>query len=1049
MNKKLLKLLAITACSLTFATTLSVGVTSLDNLQTATAHEITFDGADALVETCAQGSTISIPMGSIEGVKATSFVIISPSGYGYNTETFTVSEAGKYTVRWYATVGGKEVFAEKTFMATKSAFSGEGEYSCEYMEDLDVAQFANYDAGTFKKENVTTEGDGIKVTVGQDAKFTYNSVIDLRDFSTEPFIEIFPYQQLGNVWTAPSGSYCEFKDDAKNYLVTLTDCYDSSKYVTIDLEYLPVWTYAHRANAYYMSYRAGAAGQTMHGLNKSTKGKIKIDNEAYVASFAPSRGADGSNVSQLGMKLYYDTATQRVYMDFAEFICSKNDGVWCKRVLIADLANKDIYPDNAFEGFTTGEIYLSLSAKNLLDNEAHMDITSIGGKTGQAMLGIAQDTEPPLIKTNEKLEQMKTIALGEEISIPNALVLDPNNALGLNAKVAVYYDYDPNSATNALVGIVNGKFTPKKAGTYTIVYTAEDSNQNFNQVTVDLICQEIAGGNAVNLTIPAVEVEAGDYADLPECTVSGLYTDASILKIYYTDVNGKQKLYTDSQIFLDRLGDFEFTYVYETPFKTYTVTAIITALETERVVMGDPALPEYFIQNAKYTLDTVLAYQYTAVPTDPVESTMYMKADDGEYVEVDPKEVTIPVASTVQFKYVYGAGVVETAPIKVLNVGFGAALSTVEYFYDEDNAFTKTAAKDGLQFVTNGPSVEGTLEYINVLALSSFDIEFTFPSKDKAGTTYVEPTSVTFTFVDYYDRNNVATFKMRPAKAGLYVDVNGVQRVGQIVGRKFLDLKTYFNYKDGFIKFEGTEYDLGDVIKSDRILFSIAVEGSTKGASCMNLSLLCDNVLTSAKFDSTTPKLNITKTNMGYHSYGSVITLSQATASDLIAPYLEAGLKVTMRMPDGTFAKSVDGVTLDGTNPANRDYQVKLDQVGFYSVLYTYTDQNGGFESFSYSPIVKDEQGPTIVVDGKVKDEVVSAKWGASVTVATYSVSDDISLAENVKSYINVIYPSGIMRRVENGGTFYAEEKGQYTIAYYALDEIGNMSLFTYYVVVS
>jgi hypothetical protein len=80
---------------------------------------------------------------------------------------------------------------------------------------------------------------------------------------------------------------------------------------------------------------------------------------------------------------------------------------------------------------------------------------------------------------------------------------------------------------------------------------------------------------------------------------------------------------------------------------------------------------------------------------------------------------------------------------------------------------------------------------------------------------------------------------------------------------------------------------------------------------------------------------------------------------------------------------------------------------------------------------------------------VVTAKWGASVTVASYSVSDDISEAANVKSYVDVIYPSAIMRSVPNGGSFYAEEKGLYRIVYYAIDEVGNMSWFTYYIQVS
>ena len=1018
----------------------------MDHLQTANAYEITLDNADALASKYAFGSTLTIPAGTIDGVKATKYIVIAPSGNGYNSETITLSEAGRYTIKWYAQVGGKEVSAEKTFLVEKGVYSAEGKVTCEYMEDLEHAQFANYENGTFTKEDVTFEGDGIKVTVGDESKFTYNNVIDLRNFSKDHFIEIFPYQQLWNVWTAPSGSYCEFKDDATNYLITLTDCYDPSNYVTIDLEYTENWHYAHRANAFYMNYRAGASGQVAHGLSKDDKGSLFIDGSKYSVSFAPMKGMSGTNTSQLGMKLYYDTETQRVYVSFADFICSKNDGVWNKRVLLADLANEDIYPDNAFKGFTTGEVYLSLSAKNIVDSTAKMDITSLGGLSGQAMLEMTQDREAPIIKTDEKLDAMKTIVVNEEISIPNALSFDPNNVSDLNAKVAVYYNYDPNSATNALVGIVNGKFTPKKTGAYTIVYTSEDSNGNSSKTLVELNCIEAAEGKAVTLnSATSTEHEAGAYVDIPECAISGVYTDDSYLKVYFVE-NGEEKLYTDSQIFLDKLGKFEFKYVYETPFATYTTMAEITSIPTDKVVMGAPALPEYFIKGASYTLDTVFAQEYTAVPTPPKAATMVMKADSGEYKQIDPACVTIDAENSVQFKYEYGTGVVESEVIKVLEVGFNGTLQMENYFHDEQDLFTKTAAKTYLQYVTKGSPEKATLNYINPLSLATFDIEFLFPSADKAGETYVSPASMTFTFTDYYDRNNVATFTLRPAKAGLFIDVNGVERVGQIGQRKFLDVKTYFSYSNGAINFEGAAYDLGTKFTNDKFLLSITLNGVEDGEACMQLSLLSDNTLKASKSDNANPKIYVAETNMGYHTLGKVITIGKAIASDIVAPYVESGLKVKVTTPSGAFAKSLDGIVLDGTNPVDRDYQITLDQIGFYSVIYTYTDQNGDFESFSYSPIIKDMQGPTIVVDGKVKDEVVSAKWGASVTVATYSVSDNMSAIENIDSCIQVIYPSAIMRKVPNGGSFYAEEKGRYTVVYYAYDEVGNAAMFTYHV---
>ena len=135
-KRSLLKLLAITACSLTFATTLSVGIANSLVPQAANAYEITLDSADALEESYLQGTTLTIPTGTIDGAKATRYVVIAPSGNGYNSNTITLTEAGKYTIKWYATVGGKEVFAEKTFKVAQTAVTLENKAEYKYMENL-------------------------------------------------------------------------------------------------------------------------------------------------------------------------------------------------------------------------------------------------------------------------------------------------------------------------------------------------------------------------------------------------------------------------------------------------------------------------------------------------------------------------------------------------------------------------------------------------------------------------------------------------------------------------------------------------------------------------------------------------------------------------------------------------------------------------------------------------------------------------------------------------------------------------------------------------
>ena len=78
-----------------------------------------------------------------------------------------------------------------------------------------------------------------------------------------------------------------------------------------------------------------------------------------------------------------------------------------------------------------------------------------------------------------------------------------------------------------------------------------------------------------------------------------------------------------------------------------------------------------------------------------------------------------------------------------------------------------------------------------------------------------------------------------------------------------------------------------------------------------------------------------------------------------------------------------------------------------------------------------------------------TAKWGDTVAVASFTATDDISDAKHVKAWVCVYYPSGIVRDLNQGGSFYAEEKGTYTVLYYACDEMGNFSTFAYVVKVS
>ena len=83
----------------------------------AKAYEINLENELEIKSEYSYGSSLTIPMGSIEGVRASSYIVVSPSGKVYNTASIDLMELGQYTIIWYAELNGNKVSAEKSFSA--------------------------------------------------------------------------------------------------------------------------------------------------------------------------------------------------------------------------------------------------------------------------------------------------------------------------------------------------------------------------------------------------------------------------------------------------------------------------------------------------------------------------------------------------------------------------------------------------------------------------------------------------------------------------------------------------------------------------------------------------------------------------------------------------------------------------------------------------------------------------------------------------------------------------------------------------------------------
>ena len=1022
MNKKLLKKLAIAACSLTFVASLGFGIsnTLTSAPETVDAAEIVLDTNSTWLEDRDYNSVFTVPMGDIEGTRASTFVVLAPSGNAYNTEKVTLTETGKYVVTWYAIKDGKTVSAKKEFYVTKKTIELKGEATVS-ASDSTVYPFPK--AGS------------IHLNMREGATFTYNKAIDLNELGYDKaLLEVYPDKGVRNIETAASKAQYDLTEDASVYFIKLTDAYDPTNVVTIQM----AWT-----TGYYWTVYGSAVGQKPHSLHRNVaNGTLQIGEEnRYYLSYEPSIGYRAYNMSQKGLSFYYDNATNQIYTRATRWYAANGttrlEGYSsASKRLVADLSNELIYPGNTFKGFTTGEVYVSITPAGFgSTGEANLDIVNIGtDKMSLDLLNTkVKDTTAPVIQETHDFAKYNKVAIGEEISVPKVIALDMSVPGGIVADAKVYY----NGST---ITVKNGKFTPTLKGKYTIVYTAKDPSGNSSTKSVDIIASDTYA-TAVNLSLSetSVSVDAGLRWDIPECTVSGLYTDSANVKVY-----ADGKLLENGVLFVDQVKNYKLEYVYETPFKTYTAVCDVQANTSDEVVFSAIYMPEYLIAGASYTLDAVMAQEFSAAGLAPYVAETYMKSNNGSYAKVNYKNVTIPNANTVQFKYVASNGkYVESEAVKVVNVGFGGDLQKKEYFQSDDTTITKESTSSSTTYTMKSGS---TMKYVNPVSLSNFKIEFVATNMD----------TIKFTLVDFYDRDNTLSVELvhevSDGEKTVEVFINGIS-VKHVSGTTFLDTKTIvaftagaFEITTGRILIGPFEWDVN--FTTDKALVWVTTENAAEGTPTIEITKFYGNKFTNGTSDDSTPMLSLALNYRGYQVVGKEIIIPKLVVTDLYTPYLESNLKLQVTDPDASYVKSVDGVVLNGDCAVDREYTVVLNRLGRFKIQFYYTE-NGTRTPCDYACNVSDSIPPTIVVAGRTEGETIKAAYRVKVAVANYTVSDDVTDAADIKSCVYVMYPSGLMKEVAGGKTFDTIEKGVYYVTYLAFDEFGNIATFMYKILVS
>ena len=353
-TRKIKKIVCSIVCFCFVALCVTAGIVSRfsdhETIQTA-AEEIVAQ----IDDNYAYGTTLTLPTVIEVGGTEYSAVarIVYPSGKTYREGKYTLNEYGDYTVMFEAMVNGKKVSTKKVFKVEPNLYEVSSSDSLvEYKDSLFLP----------KMENT----GGLQVKLANGDEFRYNQPIDITNNGEgrHDIITLYPHTRSKKLDTMAIEDI-----EAEQLVVTLTDACDPTNSVRLDFVYLD-----NGAGAIGLYYRAGIGDGESTGLqvysnpivSSRYRREIYIDGVRYVARIAQA-GTDGASRERNPdppMTISFDSETNRIYM---------YDGQ--KLDMVSDLDNPDIYDENIFRGFKTGEVYVSIEGRNYNSDFLNFEIS--------------------------------------------------------------------------------------------------------------------------------------------------------------------------------------------------------------------------------------------------------------------------------------------------------------------------------------------------------------------------------------------------------------------------------------------------------------------------------------------------------------------------------------------------------------------------------------------------------------------------------------------------------------------------------------------------
>ena len=994
--KKIKKTLLLLSCLALTIVALGSGIKSLMDVK---AYDTEFTSQVNVATRYIVGDNVTIPRAFLnvngESKLAQKAVVKYPNGYYYeqkfdgSSANFIAEMAGGYEVIYKANYGGI------TYTATKEFF---------VEEELFVFNLNGSSATYFAASEYYGSPEGLSVSLQPNDSFTYNKKIDLTQLGRmDAIVDLFPTPEVKGT------------RDYREMVITLTDIYDSNNFVKIYFDN-PVRNDGQEWEMMNCYSRAGASGQAIMGI----EGGMNLHkNTQYGKAIEMSFDGYHWEVGEKSFPLYMDLAEKKLYCDASNYH-------------IIDL-DEPSYQSYLWEGFTTGEVYLSLSIND-----------SSGGKFFVKTIGFEDlsrasyiDEKGADITILTEYDQLPQGQVNVGYSVPEASTASSYGKVEISTKV--FYNYGLENQVQ--FNIVNGKFTPVKLGMYTIVYEATDMWGIKKQVLysveiveeIDPIIIRIDQDGKVN------EAYAGYELEIATATAFGGTGNLTLSVSAVNMKDGSTYEVKDGKFRPMSTGVYKIVYSCADYISVQTSSYLVDiTADAKPVIIDDVYIPDFILKGTNIKLPALHAYDFTSGKGVAKEMEIWAIEGDTERKLEGGVLNTVTAASEIGIEYRLG-GATKKYTRDLVSVGFeDGALDLAKYFVGDS---VVTVDKNNATITTDKDT---TVRFVNYVADGYLSLEYSFD------TMLFNFGKLNVWFTDAKDSNIQIKVSYVKNGNGVQIVVNDKDVVSNIpVDDLSSRLRLSYDQESRAISpienkslyiYNTANGDSFTGFTSGLVYLSFEFENVTD-ESAFKVWQINNQTIRSTKYDIGFPQVDSSNTYLGRWNIGTIIDINPVVMADVLDTNVTGGL--TVRTPKGEYAIALDGTVLKNVDPT-KTYQIQLNEYGVYVGTYQAMDTAQNETTVPFTINVPDVVPPVLAVNSETN---VKVNVGDIFSLPTATVTDNIS--ENLKVNILVMTPNHrTMLLEENTTHIVAAYAGLYTITYTVYDDAGNLAIQTIYLTV-